>query len=462
VGALTGETATIFLHEETRGDFVRRTTNIRKPDGERAVGTLLGSTSAAFAPVMAGRTYRGEAVILGRPYRTVYQPILAPTGKVLGILYVGVSTEAIAAAKANLVRDALAAGGLSMIVGAVALAVVAISLLRPVPRLTRVMVALGRGEPNVVVPYLGRRDDVGAMAASLEAFREAGEAAARTRRDVSVDTARRLRDELGEVVRGLQARAAALAEDARTVDAAARTASEASEEAADAARESAENTHGIAGAAEELSRSIEEIANQTDTTRRAVGEAEAETATADARVGELVVTANAIGSVLELIEAIARQTNLLALNATIEAARAGEAGRGFAVVAAEVKGLAGQTSEATGRIAAQIEEVRLAADAAVTAVRSIRRSVGAVGEVTHGVAAAVEEQHAATREIARTIQSVSGLSGRTMAGIERSHTAADGTREVAAHLLAIADEVAGDTGRLDERMRGLAAALEAA
>ena len=40
-----------------------------------------------------------------------------------------------------------------------------------------------------------------------------------------------------------------------------------------------------------------------------------------------------IGSVADIIGAIAAKTNLLALNATIEAARAGDAGKGFAVVA---------------------------------------------------------------------------------------------------------------------------------
>jgi methyl-accepting chemotaxis protein len=61
-----------------------------------------------------------------------------------------------------------------------------------------------------------------------------------------------------------------------------------------------------------------------------------------------------VGGIVESIAGIARQTNLLALNATIEAARAGDAGRGFSVVAAEVKKLAVDTQEATGRARAII------------------------------------------------------------------------------------------------------------
>lgn len=89
-----------------------------------------------------------------------------------------------------------------------------------------------------------------------------------------------------------------------------------------------------------------------------------------------------IGKITHLINNISSQTNLLALNAAIEAARAGEAGKGFSVVADEIRGLAEESSNATGKIANLIKDIQLKVNIVMeqmkTSVESVDVSVKAI------------------------------------------------------------------------------------
>jgi methyl-accepting chemotaxis protein len=163
----------------------------------------------------------------------------------------------------------------------------------------------------------------------------------------------------------------------------------------------------VASGAEELSASVGEISQQVSHAAQIAGEAVEQTQRTGDIVTGLSSQAAQIGDVVALIQGIAAQTNLLALNATIEAARAGAAGKGFAVVAAEVKALAEQTGKATDQIRVQIAATQSATREAVDAIGSIQGTIRTLNEVSHTIAAAVEEQSAVTREMSGSMQTAS-------------------------------------------------------
>jgi methyl-accepting chemotaxis protein len=171
---LTGETATVFGWDEAQADFVRMTTTIVDENGERIVGTTLGQSSAAYAAMMEGRPYFGEAVIVGRPYYTAYQPILDPKGAAVGVLYVGVDKARVESVVNGMLTLLAAVGGGALLVLGLAGLFISRALMAPVPRLARTMKSIAEGDYEADVPYLERRNEMGEMARAVEVFRENG------------------------------------------------------------------------------------------------------------------------------------------------------------------------------------------------------------------------------------------------------------------------------------------------
>jgi methyl-accepting chemotaxis protein len=228
-----------------------------------------------------------------------------------------------------------------------------------------------------------------------------------------------------------------------------------------AAEEASTNVQTVASAAEELSSSIHEISRQVSHASQIAQKAVSQAQETNVLVKQLAEAGQKIGSVVNLIQAIAGQTNLLALNATIEAARAGEAGKGFAVVASEVKSLANQTAKATGDIAAQVNAIQEATKHSVESLGRIAKTIEEISGISAGIASAVEEQGAATQEIARNVQQAAAGTSEVSSNIAGVTKAATDTGENAHRVLDTAGALSSQAGSLrssvDEFLRDVRA-----
>lgn len=336
------------------------------------------------------------------------------------------------------------------------------SIVGPINGMTNVMRKLAAGDLDAEVPARDRHDEVGAMAQSVQVFKENMAEAAGLRREqdglkhqseaekkalmekmadeferaisVSLDT-------LGRSAAGLRT----MSESMSTV---ANTASQRSATVATAAEQATSNVQTVAAATEELSSSVAEIGRQATQSSAIAGQAVSEASRTNVTVQGLSSAAVKIGDVVKLISDIASQTNLLALNATIEAARAGEAGRGFAVVANEVKSLASQTAKATDEISSQVAAMQGATSEAVQAIEKIGGTISSIHGIATSIASAVEEQGAATREIARNVQQAAEGNGQVSHNIVGVNQAAAEAGLAADQVLQSADELRRQSAKL--------------
>ncbi len=334
---------------------------------------------------------------------------------------------------------------------------------KPVVGLCAGMRELAEGNFQVVLPGLGRGDEVGDMAQAVETFKVKAEQkahaeaeakmkqdqiAAQHRKAEMIKLADSFEAAVGEIIETVSSASTELEASASTLTATAERSQELTTMVAAASEEASTNVQSVASATEELSSSVNEISRQVQESARMAGEAVDQARVTNDRVSELSKAAARIGDVVELINTIAGQTNLLALNATIEAARAGEAGRGFAVVASEVKALAEQTAKATGEIGQQISSIQAATQESVGAIKEISGTIERLSEISSTIAAAVEEQGAATQEISRNVQQAAQGTQQVSANITDVQRGASETGSASSQVLSAAQMLSGDSNRL--------------
>ena len=310
-----------------------------------------------------------------------------------------------------------------MAVATIAATIAAVTLatrrlvIRPLIQQTRAIERVASGDFAHVETGVARQDEIGALAAAVEAFRASSQrvqeleaaqaeerlAEARRRQDDRAAIAAAFETSVNRAAGAVDAGALAILTAAQVMATDQGASARGSLNVADAAEEATERLTVTAAAVTELGVSVAEVATQAARSSNFAIESVGDVDQAAEQITRLNQASTEIHAVSELIRGIARQTNLLALNASIEAARAGEAGRGFAVVAGEVKQLADQTAAATEGIARQIASIQAESSQAVSAIGRVRGAIHAISDNTSGIAAAVEQQRASTDEINRSL-----------------------------------------------------------
>jgi methyl-accepting chemotaxis protein len=299
------------------------------------------------------------------------------------------------------------------------------SVSKPLSAMTAAMIELAKGNFAIVLPGLGRPDEIGEIAQAVETFKvnaeqkardeaeaniKQDEIAAQQRKADMIKLADDFESAVGEIVETVSSASTELEASASTLTVTAVRSQELATMVAAASEEASTNVQSVASATEELTSSVNEISRQVQESAR----------------------------------------------------MAGEAGRGFAVVASEVKALAEQTAKATGEIGQQISGIQAATQESVGAIKEISGTIERLSEISSTIAAAVEEQGAATQEISRNVQQASQGTQQVSSNISDVQRGASETGSASSQVLSAAQSLSGDSNRLKLEVGKFLASVRAA
>jgi methyl-accepting chemotaxis protein len=345
-------------------------------------------------------------------------------------------------------------GGLAAVI-AIAIFGVRAWITSPLAALGHVMERLARGDLKAVVTGGDRRDEIGAMAKTVQVFKDAGlekerlEAEAVAQRSLSEDerlqteqanarTAKeqsqvvtligaglerlsagdltfqlneafvpeyeKLRADFNGAISKLQQTMKTVVGRTHGLRSGGLEITQASDDLSKRTEQQAASLEETAAALDQITATVKKTAEGAVEARNVVAVAKDDAERSSSVVREAVgamtrieESSRQISQIIGVIDEIAFQTNLLALNAGVEAARAGDAGKGFAVVASEVRALAQRSAEAA-------KEIKALISASTDQVAQGVSLVGQTGDALARIAEQVAQINGVVSEIAASAQ----------------------------------------------------------
>jgi methyl-accepting chemotaxis protein len=169
-------------------------------------------------------------------------------------------------------------------------------------------------------------------------------------------------------------------------------------------------------------------------------------------VAENIVTLSektqAVGEIIATVTDIAEQSNLLALNAAIEAAAAGEQGRTFAIVANEIKNLADQAKEATGKVRSILGDIQKGIHTSVMLTEEVVKRVDSGKKQSDVVERTIRHMADSLSSSIQAFQQITAASGQQQIGFDQVTQALKNIRQAA-------DQTAVSTSQLEKAATNL-------
>ncbi len=413
-------------------------------NGQRAVGTRLSSDIAEIV-LKQGKSYVGQATILGEKHLCSYVPTYDAGGQIDGLIFAGIS-----------MTDAMGQIGLTValsFLSGVALITIGIMLIgayikrtvsKPLFRLTILAQTLEQGDlglnqhqtmmveidSNDEIGTLSKcfdntisrlRNYIGEISHMLEAI-AGGDLTAQITQEYVGDFAA-IRTSLNDILQRLNSTVGQIVSSAEHVSAGAEQMSVASQalsqgsmEQTGAVEELEETMRSVTSSVRQTAESVQRAREQVDGMGVQLAEGNQRMHEMTGAMREISDSSNEIEKIIKTIEDIAFQTNILALNAAVEAARAGTAGKGFAVVADEVRNLAAKSAEASqstsaliGRSIAAVNQGTQIAGATARQLEGIVANANGIVETINAIAADAQTQAGAVEQIQDQIGQITGV-----------------------------------------------------